>query len=187
MIIVKRRQTGYILLEVLITIVILVIGLLGLAGLQLRTSLSESEAYQRGQAMVVVQDMTDRIYANRNNAAAYIMNDIGTATFDCTTAPTVVQSDICAWNDELLGASEQLSSVSVGTLLGGRGCITAGASAQEVVVTVVWQGLVPTVAPSDYLVPTNVLACGKDQYGTDTLRRAVSMRVLISTLSAGVL
>jgi hypothetical protein len=61
-------------------------------------------------------------------------------------------------------------------MIGGRGCITAGA-ANEFIVTVVWQGLVPTVAPAS-------TDCGKDSYGTDTLRRAVSMRVVISTLSA---
>ena len=175
----RGKSGGYILLEVLVTIVILVIGLLGLAGLQIRVSVAETEAYQRAQALVLAQDLVDRIYANRANAATYVMNDIGTASFDCTTTAAAVQTDVCEWHTALTGASETLSGNSIGTLLGGRGCVTAGAAANEYVVTVVWQGYVPTVAPSS--------TCGSGAYGTDTLRRAVSMRVLISDLNAGTL
>jgi type IV pilus assembly protein PilV len=172
------RSSGYILLEVLVTIVILVIGLLGLAGLQLRSSVAETEAYQRAQAMFLAQDMVDRIYANRVNAGLYAINDVGTTGYDCTTAPAAVQADICAWHSALQGAAEAQGVANVGTLLGGRGCITAGA-ANEYFVTVVWAGYTPTVAPA--------AACGSGSYGTDTLRRAMTMRVLISTLAVGTL
>ena len=83
--------------------------------------------------------------------------------------------DICEWHNALVCASEGLNSKSVGTLLGGQGCITAGAT-NEYVVTVVWQGLIPTVAPA--------ATCGQNGYGDEKLRRAVSMRVQISTLNA---
>jgi len=174
-----RPNSGYILLEVLVTIVILVFGLLGLAGFQIRTTVAEHEAYQRVQALILVQDMAERIYANRVNAATYIQNDIGssgTARTDCGDVSfTGKDRDICEWHNALVGASETLSSKSVGTLLGGQGCITAGAT-NEYLVTVVWQGLMPTVAPA--------ATCGQNDYGNEQLRRAVSMRVQISTLSA---
>lgn len=171
---------GYILLEVLITIVILVIGLLGLAGLQLRTSVAETEAYQRAQALVLAQDMVDRMYANRTvtAAAGYNQNDLGTAIVNCNLL-TGAALDKCQWANALFGTSELTSGgTSIGTLLGGRGCIT-GAGA-EYFVTVAWQGLIPTVVPP--------AACGLNQYGSnDALRRAVTIRVVISTLSAGTL
>lgn len=171
-----RWAAGYVLLEVLVTIVILVFGLLGLAGFQLRTTVAEHEAYQRVQALILVQDMVDRIYANRTNAATYIQDDIGSsgAQVDCATLGGK-ELDICEWNNALVGASEAKNSNSVGTLLGGQGCITAGA-ANEYVVTVAWQGLVSTVAPGT--------TCGQSDYGNELLRRAISMRVQISTLSA---
>ena len=75
----QRHVSGYILLEVLITIVILVIGLLGLAGFQVRATVAESEGYQRAQALIIAQDMVDRIYANRANAASYIQDDVGSS------------------------------------------------------------------------------------------------------------
>ncbi len=156
---------------------------MGLAGFQLRATAAENEAYQRVQALVLAQDMVDRVYANRTAAATYVKDDIGTfPEGDCADAAltTVQLRDECEWNNALLGASETLSGTSVGTLLGGRGCITAGLVPNEYFVTVVWQGLVPTVAPAG----TN---CGANQYGNDTLRRAVTMRVVISTLSAGTL
>ena len=173
----RRTSTGYVMLEVLVTIVILVFGLLGLAGFQMRTSIVEQEAYQRVQALILVQDMAERIYANRTNAATYVQDDIGssgTVRTDCGPLAGM-DKDVCEWHNSLVGASEQLGSSSVGTLLNGRGCVTAGA-ANEYVVTVVWQGLTKTVAPQS--------TCGQNSYGNELLRRAVSIRVQISTLSA---
>jgi type IV pilus assembly protein PilV len=173
----RRPPAGYILLEVLVTIVILVFGLLGLAGFQMRTSVAEHEAYQRVQALILVQDMTERIYANRANAASYVQDDIGSSGTVLTNCAAVTgkDRDVCEWHNALVGASETLNSNSVGTLLGGRGCVTAGV-ANEYVVTVVWQGFMPTVAPGT--------TCGQNGYGNEKLRRAVSMRVQIATLSA---
>jgi type IV pilus assembly protein PilV len=173
----RPHSSGYVMLEVLVTIVILVFGLLGLAGLHVRTTVAEQEAYQRVQALLLVQDMVERIYANRANAATYIQDDIGSSGAkrnDCA-ALSGKDKDVCEWHNALIGASEQLGGGTVGTLLGGQGCITAGA-ANEYFVTVAWQGLMRTVAPGS--------ACGQNDYGNDALRRVVSMRVQIATLSA---
>jgi type IV pilus assembly protein PilV len=61
----RGRQAGYLMMEVLITMFVLVIGLLGLAGLQARAHQAETESYQRVQALVLLRDMADRINANR--------------------------------------------------------------------------------------------------------------------------
>jgi len=174
---IRRRDAGFVMLEVLVTIVLLVFGLLGLAGFQVRTTVAEHEAYQRVQALILVQDMMERIYANRANAASYIQDDIGSSGTERTDCGPLTgkDKDICEWHNALIGASEVNGTDRVGTLLRGQGCITAGA-ANEYIVTVVWQGLVPTVAPA--------AACGQNDYGNELLRRAVSMRVQISTLSA---
>jgi len=172
----RACSQGYVLLEVLVTIVILVFGLLGLAGFQVRTSVVEQEAYQRVQALILVQDMAERIYANRANAAGYVESDIGSSGVERTDCGPLAgkDKDVCEWHNALIGASETHGGSSVGTLLGGQGCITAGA-ANEYIVTVVWQGLTQTVAPAS--------TCGQNDYGNDTLRRAISMRVQIATLT----
>ena len=67
-----REQRGTSLVEVLVTIVILAFGLLGLAGLQSRLQISDMEAYQRAQALVLLEDYTSRITSNRGQAVDYV-------------------------------------------------------------------------------------------------------------------
>ena len=68
----RFRTRGVTMVEVLITIVILTIGLLGVAGLQARMQLAEVESYHRSHAIVLLQDIIDRIAANRRNAMNYV-------------------------------------------------------------------------------------------------------------------
>jgi type IV pilus assembly protein PilV len=179
-------QRGSTMIEVLVTIVVLAIGLLGLAGLQSRLQVSEMEAYQRSQALLLLDDMASRIATNRNFAASYTaVAPVGTplgAGMTCPTATTTrVQSDAKEWCDALQGAAEVTSgSAKVGALVGGRGCVESIGSG-EYMVTVAWQGLIPISAP-----PASVL-CGKDSYdGTgctgDQCRRVVTTLVRVATL-----
>lgn len=187
-------ERGFTLLEVLITLVILAFGLLGLAGLQTTMHLAEVEAYQRAQAILLLQDMAQRIQAggavvdpltNRLSAAAYetgtdAPRGTGTAGADCT-ALTDAARDLCEWSDLLKGASETRDSANVGAMVGARGCVelvqegdaTDGTCAPGIYrVSVAWQGLNPTTAPSS--------ACGAGQYGDDDdLRRVVSYVITI--------
>src|SRR4026209_1446790 len=56
----SSTQSGFSLVEILVTLVIVMIGLLGLAGVQMRAHQAEMESYQRAQALVLVADMVDR-------------------------------------------------------------------------------------------------------------------------------
>lgn len=173
------------MLEVLITIVILSIGLLGLAGLQSRLQISEMEAYQRAQALILLEDMANRIAVNRNNAASYVTgagSPLG-ADISCPTATTTSKDkDVREWCNTLQGASETSGSSKVGAFIGGRGCVEDLGSDQYMV-TVAWQGLAPVSAP-----PASV-ACGKDLYNSGTVctgdlcRRALTTIVRIAKLT----
>ena len=55
----------------LVTIVILAFGLLGVAGLQAMIYVLEFESYQRAQAVVILNDIADRVASNREAAATY--------------------------------------------------------------------------------------------------------------------
>lgn len=55
---------GFTLLEVLVALVILSLGLLGLAGLQLRSLQGSSDSFARSQAMILADSMADRMRAN---------------------------------------------------------------------------------------------------------------------------
>jgi len=181
----RRRSRGATMIEVLVSLLILTVGLLGVAGLQARMQTAEIEALQRAQAIVLLQDMVDRISANRKNTASYVTTDpLGVdATLDCTAPATIAEKDMCEWSDALLG-SETKTVGSVTTKLGAmneaRGCITNPVTTmpREVVVAVVWQGLVPTVAPAATNCGVGVEAYGSD----DKLRRAMVARVKVGCL-----
>lgn len=65
-----NKQSGFTLLEVLVAIVVLSLGLLGLAGLQAATLRNNQTAYYRGIATQQAYDMADRIRANQAGVRA---------------------------------------------------------------------------------------------------------------------
>ena len=155
----RRLEGGFTLIEALVTILIVSLGLLGLAGLQVRMQTSELEAYQRSQALVLLNDLASRISANQGNAASYVTSTpigVGTCTDPGSTAALALK-DLKEWCDAVQGAGETMSTGSgtgsrVGALIGGRGCVKQlqaadSTSSAEYLVTVAWQGLVPLDAP----------------------------------------
>lgn len=174
-------QRGTTMIEVLVTIVILTFGLLGLAGLQARLQVSEMESYQRAQALILLEDMANRIATNRSAAASYVMSSaFGTGMSCPTDISTLHNVDVKEWCNALQGAAETSGSSKVGAMIGARGCVETTV-ANQYLVTVAWQGLAPISAP-----PASV-ACGKDAYDggactNDLCRRAVTTTVRIGTL-----
>jgi type IV pilus assembly protein PilV len=179
-----RDQSGTTMIEVLVAIVIVVLGLLGLAGLQSRATLAEMESFQRSQALLLMQDMVDRINANRKTAMAYVTGTAakgtGNAAVDCAAGGlTGADRDLCEWNNALLGAAETSSGgASVGAMIGARGCVEVQSAVmpRRFLVSVVWQGMNPTAVPG-------ATACGAGAYdAADKTRRVVSTSVTIGCL-----
>lgn len=171
-----RGEAGFSMLEVLISIFIVLLGLLGLAGLIVRSNQTEMESYQRVQALLLAQDMVDRINANRKNVANYVAAvGTGSAIQDCSVPATRAGIDLCEWNNALLGSAETEGGTNVGAMIGARGCITQVDAVNRIyLVSVAWQGLAATAPPGT--------ACGQDQYGNESLRRAVTATVRIGAL-----
>jgi type IV pilus assembly protein PilV len=179
----KYPSHGFTLIEVLITLVIIAIGVLGLAALQGRSHLAAVESAQRAQAVALVNDMAARININRANAAAYVTATplgTGTADADCTGLAAGVARDQCEWSELLKGAAEQRGTTRTGAMIGARGCVQqiqaanpAPTVCQPAVlrITAAWQGLVESSAPT--------LACGQNSFGNDALRRAIATDVVI--------
>lgn len=169
-------QRGFSMIEVLITIAILMVGLLGLAGLQTRVSTAEFEAYQRAQALVIIQDIQDRMNANKKNLASYVQNDIGVtgAIQDCT-GKVGAALDLCQVNNELVGSAESNGGTMLGAMIGARACIT-NPTPSNYFITVAWQGITP-------INKSPTAACGAGAYGTGGLRRTVSMPITFGCLT----
>ena len=93
-------QRGFTLIEVLISMVILAIGLLGLAAMQAISLRDNQDAYYYQQATLLAYEMQDRIRGN--NVANWEAVTIGTG--DCTKdAPcdgqTMANNDYGYWED----------------------------------------------------------------------------------------
>lgn len=65
-----RLNRGFSLIEVLIALVVLAIGLLGLATLQMTSLQFNSDAYLRSQATVMAYDIADRMRSNMTGVVA---------------------------------------------------------------------------------------------------------------------
>lgn len=184
------KCAGFGLLEVLVAMVILLSGLLGLAGLLTRSQQLEMESYQRAQALILLQDMVGRINANRKVAACYAITTNATSgtpylgsnssvTPACSSGTTAqyarANADLTAWHNLLSGSAEIQGSTNVGAMIGARGCIRNIAT-NTYLILVTWQGLGKTVSPSVNL------ACANTTYGDEAQRRVVSTTVNIANL-----
>lgn len=67
-------EGGFTLIEVLVTLLILAIGLLGVAALQVRGLQYNQDAYVRSQVSFLAYDISDRMRMNRTNMANYVSN-----------------------------------------------------------------------------------------------------------------
>lgn len=184
-----KNQTGMMLIEALVSLVIAAIALLGTVTLMAKSTRGEMESYQRVQALTLVQDMVSRINANRQVAACYSNGATGLSTTTaplpvCATGaptPTVVQAatanaDLAAWKNALLGSSEVSGSSKVGAMIGAVGCITQIDAANQIYqVSVAWQGLMPTAKPT--------LTCGKTSISDSNVRRVISVQIQIANLT----
>jgi type IV pilus assembly protein PilV len=73
----QHNSKGFSLLEVLVTLVILSVGLLGLAGLQAQGLRFNHFAYMRGQTSALAYAMSDRMRANRFAIVSATGNYVG--------------------------------------------------------------------------------------------------------------
>lgn len=128
-----KNEYGFTLLEVLVAIVVISLGLLGLAGLQAATLRNNQIAYYRAIATQQTHDMADRIRANQagvvagayDNLTAVIPADPDCVNNACTAVQMAV-ADHSQWNNN-----------NARMLPGGSGTVVGG-GAGEYVITVSW-------------------------------------------------
>lgn len=102
-----KTQKGFTLIEVLVAMVVLALGLLGLAGMQATGLKNNQDAYNRGQATQLAYDLADRIRANATAIGTYTSIDpedadgnencLGTG---CTPAE-MAENDLSEWYTDL--------------------------------------------------------------------------------------
>jgi type IV pilus assembly protein PilV len=186
-----QRAGGFSMVEVLVTMFILLVGLLGLVKLMLQSQQTEMESYQRAQALILLHDMAGRINANRTAAGCYAISDaaagaphigagsgaLPTCSLGSAEVYTLANSDLVAWDNLLKGAAETSGSTRLGAMIGARGCVSFNPTSGVYLVSVAWQGISSTAAP------VSGLACGRGLYGNEIQRRIVSTTLQIANLN----
>ena len=124
----NRRQAGFTLVEVLVALLVLSIGMLGIAALYLESLRASRQALVRTEAVTLASSIADRIRSNRNPVNNY---DCG-GTCDADEGGNAIAiGDLNAWRTAV-GA----------TLPGGAAAITYTAPAANVpavyVISVSW-------------------------------------------------
>ena len=130
------NNRGFTLLEILIAVVVLSIGLLGIASLQALGQRSNHSAYLRSQATALAYDMIDRMRANNAGVSGGDYNSIdttantytdpGCASAACSSSQ-MAQYDMYDWQQEL---DTQLPT--------GNGTVTGAGIGSEFTITVMW-------------------------------------------------
>lgn len=126
------KQSGFTLLEVLVAMLVLSIGLLGLAGLMASSMRNNQSAYHSTQATWFAYDILDRMRANRAGALAggySAANALGSPAACSTAAPagSIAAQDISGWKNMIACALPE-----------GDGSIVVNGANRRVTVTVQW-------------------------------------------------
>jgi len=97
----RRTQRGTTLIETLVALVVLSVGLLGIAALQMTSLRNNRGAHLRSQAQVLAYDIADRMRANRNAALAdaYLISLTGTPS-----GTGMVLTDMQEWKNTIAAA-----------------------------------------------------------------------------------
>lgn len=119
-----RRQAGELLLEVLIAVLILGIGLLGIAAMQATALRNNHSAMQRSQAVVLITTLLDAMRVNRSVSLAggYALG----RTCTVPAAGSLAATDLNGWMQ------------SLHSMVGASACGTVSCSSGLCTVTVDW-------------------------------------------------
>ena len=98
------RTAGFGLIEVLVALLILAIGLLGMASLQTASLKQTTGSQARTQAIFLAEDFVERIRANRPNRDQYVLNDpdaVACNTEFAVDNSGVAEDDLDEWRNSL--------------------------------------------------------------------------------------
>lgn len=126
------RFSGFTLLEVLIAMIIMAVGLLGLAALQLLSIRDNQDVYWHSQAVALSYEMADRIHANAGvwnagtlPAPANSCSDNCNSAGHACDAATMAAYDYCVWGNKVktqLG-NEASATVSISPVADSDVCL----------------------------------------------------------------
>lgn len=97
-------QQGFSLLEVMTALVILTVGLMGIAAMQDIAISRNADASELSVATNLAAEMTERIQYSRKNVASYNGIDVSAASATCPATPIMVNGDCTQWRTRLVAS-----------------------------------------------------------------------------------
>lgn len=135
----NTRQRGMSLVEVMVALLVLGIGVMGYAALQLRSVKMSEDTYSRSQAMAIAQDAIERVRANIDGLPAYLATNWGGALVApatrCTDTETIPDTPCTA---EQMAANDVYELRTMANTMLPTGTIAVSPCNQLTCVTVAW-------------------------------------------------
>ena len=183
------------MMEVLVSMFVLSVGVLGVAGLQVTAKRSNFEATQRATASALAQDIVERMRSNSEQLSTYTNAGAGRTIVgttmplvDCTTdcvPAALAQYDLYELEQAANGVAEQSGGTNVGGLTLPTTCISGPDGGPGIyTVAIAWRGMTKLSNPA-----TDPCGSGTGKYDTlggtetDVYRRILVMPVFISVTS----
>jgi len=128
--------SGFTLLEVLVALVVLSIGLLGLAALQTTAFRYNHQSYQRTQAVIQAYDILDRIRANPAGKNAGLYNTVASGYIP--TSPPNCMTSSCSETQMATYDIAQWNTTNAAILTSGVGQISTNGATMIRTITIQW-------------------------------------------------
>jgi type IV pilus modification protein PilV len=188
-----QRQTGFSLVEILVTLIVTSVALLSSATLQLQSKRSMFDSAQRTTAAHLVNDLFGRMRANPTELATYVPPaNIGNGTLavpaancldpavDCSDTQMAI-FDLWQWEQHVDGQLEiNNQGAAAGGLMSATACITGPpggpGNTGYYTIAIAWRGLIDTGNPI-----INNCGAGTGTYGAgDAFRRVLVVQSFVN-------
>ena len=189
----RQQMQGFTLIEVLVAFVLVALGLMGLAALQVSTINNGFEAYQRAMVTTLVENMAERMRMNPEgsrmglyapfNSDATCLDSITTVEDRGARSETEIAAhDQCEWAKLIAGVAikaPDVDATGISAPIGAMGCIET-ISATTTRVSVAWQGITAQTAPFATCGQGNFTNADPDNPSVDeTFRRVIYRDVVV--------
>ncbi|QYJ98699.1 type IV pilus modification protein PilV [Shewanella alkalitolerans] len=170
-----KRGKGFSLIEVMVSLVILVIGLIGIFNLHVVSKRGSFESFQQTQASYYANDIINRMKLNPTQLANYagtyskLPTSVGKECKGATVCSSTEMAawDLYEWQISFFGTAEKVGTQNVGGLDTPIACIVVNGN--DVTVTMAWKGI----------RKTKIASATSDCGSATTNRRLYSVQTVI--------